>query len=59
MPKMKLPKGTVRVRCLGPTMPEHWFASRDKTTHRVCPACEAKIAAAGKIMREPTLPSSK
>ncbi len=56
MARLKPPKGTVKVRCLGPG-PEHTFFSRDKTTHRVCEPCREKMKAMSRIANEPIFPS--
>ena len=34
----------VKVRCLGPGEPEHWFLSRDKCRVRMCDRCKKKLA---------------
>jgi hypothetical protein len=34
--------GPGRVRCLGPRLPEHWFAN-DAKGNRVCPRCRERI----------------
>ena len=32
-----------RVRCLGPTQPDHYFNSTDRVHHRVCAKCAERM----------------